>query len=207
MLCPYKIHPEKMNWIVDNIIEIIGTIAGLIFLYLEIKQNKWLWPVGLITSVMYIYVFFVAKLYADMSLQFYYVFISIYGWIVWSKGGSQKELPVTRLSKELFLILFGASMLIYAVISYILVAYTDGSIPYWDAFTTALSIVATWMLARKILEQWLVWVIVNAVSLGLYIYKGLYPTSVLFFFYTVLALVGYVQWKKDMLLSKVVSSN
>ncbi|PKQ65542.1 hypothetical protein BZG02_00610 [Labilibaculum filiforme] len=194
-----------MNWILDNIIEIIGTIAGLIFLYLEIKQNKWLWPVGLLTSIMYIYVFFVAKLYADMSLQFYYVFISIYGWIVWSKGTTKKELPVRRLSKELFLILFGASMLIYIAISFVLVNYTDGSIPYWDAFTTALSIVATWMLARKILEQWLVWVIVNAVSLGLYLYKGLYPTSVLFFFYTVLAVVGYVQWKKDMHFTEAIS--
>ncbi|PCH70951.1 MAG: hypothetical protein COC06_03145 [Bacteroidales bacterium] len=207
MLCPYKIYPQNMNWIFDNIIEIIGTIAGLIFLYLEIKQNKWLWPVGLFTSLMYIYVFFIAKLYADMSLQFYYVLISVYGWIAWSKGAGQKELPVTRLPKELFLILFGASMLIYVAISFVLVNYTDGSIPYWDAFTTALSIVATWMLARKILEQWLVWVIVNAVSLGLYIYKGLYPTSILFFFYTVLAVVGYIHWKKDMLLSKAVSSN
>lgn len=204
-MCPYNIHPNKMNWILDNIIEIVGTIAGLIFLYLEIKQNKWLWPVGLLTSVMYIYVFFVAKLYADMSLQFYYVIISIYGWIVWSKGISKKELPVTRLTKELFLILFGVSMLIYVLISFVLVNYTDGSIPYWDAFTTALSIVATWMLARKILEQWLVWFIVNAVSLGLYIYKGLFPTSILFFFYTVLALVGYWQWKKDMLSSEAIS--
>lgn len=198
-----------MNWIIDNIIEIIGTIAGLIFLYLEIKQNKWLWPVGLLTSVMYIYVFFVAKLYADMSLQFYYVIISIYGWIVWSRGSSKQkdELPVTHLSRKLFLVLFGVSMLIYVFISYVLVNFTDGSVPYWDAFTTALSIVATWMLARKILEQWLVWVVVNAVSLGLYIYKGLYPTSILFFFYTVLALYGYFQWKKDMLSSKAISHN
>ena len=201
-----KIH---MDWIINNIVEIIGTISGLIFLYLEIKQNKWLWPLGLLTSVMYIYVFFVAKLYADMSLQFYYVFISIYGWILWSRGTNQakKELPVTRLSKSLFLILFGASMIIYALISYILVNFTDGSIPYWDAFTTALSIVATWMLARKILEQWLVWVVVNAVSLGLYIYKGLYPTSILFFFYTVLAIVGYYQWKKDLTRSEAISHN
>lgn len=198
-----------MNWIIDNIIEIIGTIAGLIFLYLEIKQNKWLWPVGLLTSVMYIYVFFVAKLYADMSLQFYYVFISIYGWIIWSYGSNQskKELPVTHLSRKLFLILFGVSMAIYVFISYVLVNFTDGSVPYWDAFTTALSIVATWMLARKILEQWLVWVVVNAVSLGLYIYKGLYPTSILFFFYTVLAIIGYLQWKKDMPRSQAMSGN
>ncbi|MPQ45976.1 nicotinamide riboside transporter PnuC [Marinifilum sp. N1E240] len=198
-----------MDWIIDNIIEIIGTIAGLIFLYLEIKQNKWLWPVGLLTSVMYIYVFFVAKLYADMSLQFYYVFISIYGWIIWSHGSNQskKELPVTHLSRKLFLILFGVSMAIYVFISYVLVNFTDGSVPYWDAFTTALSIVATWMLARKILEQWLVWVVVNSVSLGLYIYKGLYPTSILFFFYTVLAVIGYLQWKKDMLRSQAMSGN
>nr|WP_320118452.1 nicotinamide riboside transporter PnuC [uncultured Marinifilum sp.] len=198
-----------MNWIVDNIIEIIGTLSGLIFLYLEIKQNKWLWPVGLLTSVMYIYVFFEAKLYADMSLQFYYVFISIYGWIIWSYGSNQikEELPVTHLSRKLFVTLFAVSMAIYVVISYVLVNFTDASLPYWDAFTTALSIVATWMLARKILEQWLVWVIVNAVSLGLYIYKGLYPTSILFFFYTVLAIIGYLQWKKDMLVSRAMSGN
>jgi nicotinamide mononucleotide transporter PnuC len=198
-----------MTWIIDNIVEIIGTISGLLFLYLEIKQNKWLWPVGLLTSVMYIYVFFVAKLYADMSLQFYYVFISIYGWIIWSKGTnkSDDQLPVVRLSRALFLTLFGASMLIYVFIAYILVNFTDASIPYWDAFTTALSIVATWMLARKILEQWLVWLVVNAVSMGLYIYKGLYPTTVLFFFYTVLALVGCLQWKKDMLRSQTISGN
>jgi nicotinamide mononucleotide transporter len=196
-----------MDWIINNIVEIIGTISGLIFLYLEIKQNKWLWPLGLLTSVMYIYVFFVAKLYADMSLQFYYVFISIYGWIIWSRGVEKKELPVSQLSRSLFFKLFVASMLIYALISYILVNFTDGSVPYWDAFTTALSIVATWMLARKILEQWLVWVVVNAVSFGLYIYKGLYPTSVLFFFYTTLAVVGYLQWKKDLKSQETVSGN
>ena len=195
-----------MNWIIDNIVEIIGTISGLLFLYLEIKQNKWLWPVGLLTSVMYIYVFFVAKLYADMSLQFYYVFISIYGWILWSKGKNQeeKELPVVRLHLNLSLKLVLASVGIYALIAYILVNFTDGSVPYWDAFTTALSIVATWMLARKILEQWLVWIVVNSVSLGLYIYKDLNFTAILFFFYTTMAVVGYLQWKKDMLRSQTI---
>jgi len=195
-----------MNWITDNIVEIIGTLSGLLFLYLEIKQNKWLWPVGLLTSVMYIYVFFVAKLYADMSLQFYYVFISIYGWILWSRGKKQqeKELPVIQLNMSLSLKLIVASIAIYALIAFILVNFTDGSVPYWDAFTTALSIVATWMLARKILEQWLVWIVVNSVSLGLYIYKDLNFTAVLFFFYTTMAVVGYLQWKKDMLRSQAI---
>ncbi|WP_282014402.1 nicotinamide riboside transporter PnuC [Marinifilum flexuosum] len=195
-----------MNWITDNIVEIIGTLSGLLFLYLEIKQNKWLWPVGLLTSVMYIYVFFVAKLYADMSLQFYYVFISIYGWILWSRGRKQqeKDLPVIRLNMSLSLKLLMASLAIYALIAFILVNFTDGSVPYWDAFTTALSIVATWMLARKILEQWLVWIVVNSVSLGLYIYKDLNFTAILFFFYTTMAIVGYLQWKKDMLRSQAI---
>ncbi len=190
-----------MDWILDHIVEVAGTISGLLFLYFEIKQNKWLWPVGLLTSLMYIYVFFAAKLYADMSLQVYYVVISIYGWLLWSHGNNnvKEELPVVSINRSLFFTLCLASVIIYILISYVLVNFTDGALPYWDAFTTALSIVATWMLAKKIIEQWLVWVIVNGVSLGLYFYKGLYPTSVLYFFYMSLSLVGYIQWKKDLL--------
>jgi len=197
-----------INWISENIVEIIGTLSGFIFLYLEIKQNKWLWPVGLFSSLMYIYVFFVSKFYADMGLQFYYVFISIYGWFHWSRANAQgkETLPVTHLTKSLFFKLFLASLFLYIGISLILIHHTDSPLPYWDAFTTALSIVATWMLARKILEQWLVWIIVDAVSMGLYIYKGLYPTSVLFLVYTALALVGYLQWKKEMVKSDAIES-
>jgi len=197
-----------LDWISTNIIEIIGTLSGFIFLYFEIKQSKWLWPVGLFSALMYIYVFFMAKFYADMGLQFYYVFISIYGWFHWSrsKGESAAELPVTTLKIGLFFKLLLASLFIYIAISFILVNYTDSPIPYWDAFTTALSIVATWMLARKILEQWLVWVIVDAVSLGLYLYKELYPTAILFAFYTILAVYGYFQWKKDIAKADAIES-
>ncbi len=182
--------------------EIIATILGLLFLFLEIKENEWMWFIGLITSAMYIYVFFDAKLYADMSLQVYYVVISIYGWIMWTKTKHEQsmvqQLEITHLSKNLGFVLFLTTGVIYVVIAYILVNFTDGSVPYWDAFTTALGIVATWMLAKKIIEQWWVWVIANAVSCGMYIYKGLYPTSFLFLVYTVLAVVGYYQWKRSM---------
>jgi len=197
-----------LDWISTNSVEIIGTLSGFIFLYFEIKQSKWLWPVGLFSALMYIYVFFMAKFYADMGLQFYYVFISIYGWIHWSRSNSQDkvELAVTSLRLSLFLKLLLASLFIYITISFILVNYTDSPIPYWDSFTTALSIVATWMLARKILEQWLVWVLVDAVSMGLYFYKELYPTAILFAVYTVLALYGYFQWKKDMINSEAIES-
>ncbi len=188
-----------LDWIITNAIELIGTLSGLFFLYFEIKQSKWLWPIGLFSSLMYIYVFFVSKFYADMGLQFYYVFISIYGWFHWerSKELNKQELPVVCLSKTLFFKLLLVSLLVYILIAFVLINFTDSPLPYWDSFTTALSIVATWMLARKILEQWLVWVLVNFVSMGLYFYKALYPTAILFAIYTALALYGYYQWKKD----------
>ncbi len=189
-------------------IEIIGTLSGFVFLYFEIKQSKWLWPVGLFSAVMYIYVFFMAKFYADMGLQFYYVFISVYGWFHWSisKSKSKKGLPITRLNLSILTRLILVSLVVYVAISFVLVNYTDSPLPYWDAFTTSLSIVATWMLAKKILEQWLVWVLVDAVSMGLYLYKELYPTTILFGVYTLLAVYGYIQWKKDMLKTEAIES-
>jgi nicotinamide mononucleotide transporter len=157
---------------------------------------------GVVTSALYIYVFFVSKFYADMGLQVYYLLISFYGWYLWVRGAGPREasaLPVSRLTYPLGVLLAGVSVVIFVFLAWLLKEFTDSPLPWWDAFTTALSVVATWMLARKILEQWLVWIVVNAVSLGLYIYKGLYPTSILFFFYTTMAVVGYLQWRKSYL--------
>jgi nicotinamide mononucleotide transporter len=190
-----------MEWLINNYIEVIGAVTGLIYLYLEIRQNIWLWPVGIITSAFYIYIFFVSKFYADMGLQVYYLVISIYGWHHWLTGGkgqNRDELPITRIDWRTALILLPITIAIFAIIAFVLIRYTDSPVPLGDAFTTALSITATWMLARKIIEQWWVWVVVNLVSLGLYVYKGLYPTSVLFFFYFSMAIVGYFEWKRAM---------
>jgi nicotinamide mononucleotide transporter len=184
----------------DFFIEILGAVTGLIYLYFSIKQNIWLWPWGIITSILYIYVFFRAKFYADMSLQFYYLGISAYGWYFWQKGGKKEKgsvLPIIRAKvKEWFLFVL-ITILLTLISGYGLDHYTDSPLPYWDAFTTAGSIVATWMLARKYLEQWLFWIVIDAVSLGTYIYKGLYPTVILFSVYTGLAVVGYFQWRKE----------
>lgn len=190
-----------LTWIFDNYLELIGTLSGLIYLYLEIKQKFWLWPLGLVTSSVYVIVFLQSKFYADMSLQFYYIGISIYGWYWWLHGGEsagKKELPVSRITPKLTLILSGITLLLFYLIALVLRDYTDSPVPYGDAFTTALSITATWMLARKIIDHWWVWAVVNSVSLVLYVYKGLYPTSVLFFFYATMSVVGYYQWKKTL---------
>lgn len=188
-----------MDWIIDNWIEITGSIAGFIYIFFEINASKWMWPVGLFTAIFYVAVFFSSKFYADMSLQFYYIGVSIYGWYWWiNKGKKGKTLEISRLSKTLFYKLVLASVLIFILIAFILTNYTDSPLPYWDAMTTALSIVATWMLARKIIEQWWLWVFIDFVSMGLYLYKGLYPTSILFVVYTALAIVGYYKWKTMM---------
>lgn len=154
---------------------------------------------------MYIWVYYQSKFYADMSLQVYYLVISIYGWLHWvfgknkrKKQDGEKKLPVARLSgKEWWWSILG-SVVAFVIIWYILKNYTDSPVPVGDAFTTALSFVATWMLARKIIENWLFWIVVDLVSTGLYIYKGLYPTAMLFLFLTVMAVIGYNAWKKDL---------
>lgn len=184
-------------WLLCNSIEVVATITGLIYLVYSVKGNVLLWLFGLITSLLYVYVFFQSKIYADMGINIYYVVISIYGWIHWSKPGKNaNELPVSKIRLPLGFILLLISILLFVFIAYILRKYTDSDIALWDAFTTALSIVATWMLARKILEHWLIWIVVDSVSAGLYIYKGLYPTVLLFIVYTSLAILGYIEWQK-----------
>ena len=186
-----------MNWIIENWIEIVGALIGFIYIFFEIKVNKWMWPIGILTSIFYIIIFFNSKFYADMSLQFYYIVISIIGWYWWNKEQNlNKELKIRKLNKTLLLQLILSSTIVFIFLSYILVNYTDSPLPYWDSLTTALSIIATWMLARKIIEQWILWIIIDLISMLLYLYKGLYPTSILFLIYSGLAIIGYLQWKK-----------
>lgn len=191
-----------LDWFYIHYQEILGTVFSLIYLYFSIKQNIWLWPLGLISSAIYVYVFFSAGIYADMGLQVYYVVISIYGWYRWS-GGENKDketanLPVKHTDELTAVYLLIITSVLFIIIAQILMRYTDSQIPYWDAFTTAASITATWMLAKKYIEHWLIWIVVDLVSTGLYVYKNLYFTVFLYAVYTAMAIVGYVQWKKSM---------
>ncbi len=185
----------------DFFIEIVGAVTGLIYLYFSIKQNIWLWPWGIITSLIYVYVFFQAKFYADMSLQFYYLGVSIYGWYFWrsvQKDDQKKQTSIIRTSTSEWMVFVSVTILLSWAFGYGLDNFTDSPLPYWDAFTTAGSVVATWMLARKYLEHWLFWIVIDIVSLGTYIYKGLYPTVVLFSVYSAMAVIGYFQWRKEL---------
>jgi len=189
------------DWVSRNWVEIAGAILGMAYVFLSIKQHILTWLLGLLTSFLYIIVFFNSGFYADMALQSYYVFVSVYGWILWAKGTKKDEgkegLLVTKTSKKLFFILVPISSVLWFLIWIILKTFTDSIVPIGDSFTTAMSIVATWMLARKKLEHWIVWVVVDAVCVILFLWKGLYPTVALYIVFTVAAAWGYFEWSKD----------
>lgn len=189
-----------LTYFETNWIEIVGALLSLIYLYLSIKQNISLWIFGFFASAFYIVVFFQSKFYADMSLQFYYLGVSVYGWINWKYGTHQsgKELPATRTTKSMTFQLSLASVLIYLIYYIILAKFTDSTIPIADSMVGMLSVIGTWMLARKLIENWLVWIIADGLATGLFFYKELYITAILFIIYTAMAAVGYWQWKKTM---------
>jgi nicotinamide mononucleotide transporter len=191
------------NWLSNNYIEIFGAITGIIYVFLEIRQTIWLWPVGIITAAVYIWVFFTSKFYADMSLQGYYLVISCLGWYWWARringrqgDGENKTLQVTRLELRTGVVLGIVFVLLYAILWFLLSRFTDSPVPEWDSFLTSLSIVATWMLARKIYEHWLLWIVVNSVSAVLFLTKGLYPTVILYVVYGIMSFAGLAAWKK-----------
>lgn len=193
-----------VNYIFEHWVEMLGSILSIIYLYLSVKQKAGLWIFGFLCSLLYTAVFFQSKFYADMTLQVYYMGVSIFGWISWTAGkkNSTKDLPIKHTTEMSGLIIALIAFMLFLLYRFILINYTDSPLPNADSFTTALSIVATWMLARKMVEHWLIWIVVDAVSAGLYFYKELYPTALLFIVYTIMAVVGYVQWRTSMQASK-----
>lgn len=201
------------SWITDNSIELFGAITGIVYVFLEIRQKTWLWPVGIITSAVYVWVFFTGKLYADMSLQVYYVVISALGWYWWVRGqgrgaggkGDVKDpitnaLKVTHIKRSLAIKLTAILIVLYIGIYLALTELTDSPVAGWDAFITSLSIIGTWMLARKIYEHWYLWIMVNSVSVIICLMRGLYPTVALYAVYLVMSFIGLYQWKKSIAL-------
>jgi nicotinamide mononucleotide transporter len=199
------------HWISNNYLEIFGALTGIIYVILEIKQNMWLWPVGIVTSAVYIYVFFHGKLYADMSLQGYYLLVSLLGWYWWIRGSELRDLKIDtppsrlvvhRLNTKSGIALTIVFILLYFIIWYILSRFTDSPVPAFDSFITSLSIVATWMLARKIFEHWYLWIIVNSSAAILFFTRGLYPTVILYIVYCIMSFAGLYEWRKSMLKSE-----
>ncbi|MCP5425923.1 MAG: nicotinamide mononucleotide transporter [Gammaproteobacteria bacterium] len=180
-------------------IELIATIFGLLCVALTVRQHIACWPTGLIMVSLYILIFHQARLYSDMGLQVVYVFLQIYGWYHWLHGGRDGGvLIVSRLSGNAWLLWLGIAAVGTVGLGASMRYYTDAALPFWDAATTVLSLIAQWLMARKILESWLIWVTVDVLSIGIYLVKGLYPTAVLYMAFLGLATLGFFAWRKTL---------
>jgi nicotinamide mononucleotide transporter len=178
-------------------IEVLGFVTGVGCVWLAARENVWNWPIAIVNAASYIIVFFGAKLYADAGLQFVYVAISVYGWWSWLHGGrDHSELPVSRVRSGSLPLLALVTVASTAAIMFLLRRFTDSTVPFWDALTTAMSLTAQYMLARKIIENWWLWMAADVLYVALYIYKALYLTAVLYAIFFVLCVVGLLRWHK-----------
>ena len=181
--------------------EIIGTVLGVIGVWLMIRQNIWNWPVGLVQVAVYTWVFYDARLYSDAILQILFFAIQGYGWWHWWRGrhtGARSELPVTRLSGRAI----GGGVIVGAAVAAgwgtFMQRTTDAALPYWDAFILVFSLMAQWLQARKKLENWAGWLGVNTVGIGVYWVKDLRLTAGLYLVFWLMALWGWREWRRAM---------
>ncbi|MBR5864102.1 MAG: nicotinamide mononucleotide transporter [Alistipes sp.] len=182
-------------------LQIVGVVLGLLYLWLEYKANIWLWVVGLIMPIVHGTLYFRSGLYADFSMQLYYIAAGVYGLIVWGRGAKKSNhdtLKITSTPLAVWVAVAGVYALLHGAIYLFLVSFTDSTVPFWDSLTTALCIVAYWMLSRKYVEQWLVWLVVDVITVGLYLYKDIPLTAGLYALYSVLAVAGYLRWRRMM---------
>ena len=184
-------------WQGQSWLEVIGVITGLLCVYLAAKNVIWNWPFAIISVTIYIFIFFKSRLFADMGLQFYFLATNIYGWYFWSrKPATDDKIPVVLIKKQEAIISLIA-IAIFTVFLGSVLKYTTASYPYIDSFCTAVSLVAQFFLARKVLENWLLWIFVDVIYVGVYIFKGLHLTALMYAIYVAIALMGYIDWKKD----------
>ena len=189
-------------------LELTGTLVGLIYLWLEYRASVWLWAANIVMPLIYIFVYYDSGFYADMGINVYYLVASLYGWIMWRRGRDNgKELPISHTPRREIALMGSVFAVLMLGIWLILINFTDSTVPLGDTFTTALSVVALYMLAKKYVEQWLVWIVVDVVCAALYIYKGLYPTAILYLLYSVVAWFGYCRWLKMMKNDESLSTN
>ena len=183
-------------------LQIVGVVLGLLYLWLEYKANIWLWVVGLIMPIVHGTLYFQSGLYADFSMQLYYIAAGVYGLIVWGRGSKKdkdkSELKISTTPLAVWVAIVGVYAILHCSIYMFLVNFTDSTVPFWDSLTTALCVVAYWMLSRKYIEQWLVWLVVDVVTVGLYLYKDIPLTAGLYALYSTLAVVGYLRWRRVM---------
>lgn len=176
-------------------LEGIAVFFGVASVFYSMRERIWVYPTGIVSTLIYVWICYEYKLYADMGINAYYFGMSLYGWYIWTRPrGASSVLPVTWLDAKGWAIVGMMAVGSYLILSTVLSEFTDSDVPYWDSFTTASAFVGMWLMARKKVENWIFWIITDLVSVPLYFYKGLPLTSFQFLFFTVLATIGLVAW-------------
>lgn len=193
-------------------LDIATTLLGIVYLILEYRASIALWIVGIVMPAMDVYLYWQHGLYGDAGMAVYYAIAALYGYAVWLFGKKQGQtageaMPITRFPRRLLFRTCGAFFVVWAAVYYVLVSYTDSTVPLLDAFTNAMSFVGLWALARKYIEQWLFWILVDAISCYLYVVKGIPFKAALYGLYTVIAVMGYYKWKSMMIQDTASETN
>ena len=187
------------TFIAAHWLDIVTTILGLAYILLEYKASAWMWLAGFLMQALGIVLYYQKGLYADCGMEFYYLAMTVYGFIAWMRHKQKAaDLPIRHMPKKLAFMWIGLAVAIWAAIYFLLSKFTNSNVPVADAFTTALSIVGIWALARKYLEQWFVWIVVDVVTCALYFYKDIPFKASLYGLYVIIAVFGYFKWKKMM---------
>lgn len=189
---------EQLNWL-----DILGTVIGLVYIYQEYRASIWLWVTGIIMPVTYMFVYLDAGLYADFGMQVYYALAAIYGLLVWKFGRKRgqsdgAEMPITHVKRALLPVSLLLFLVAWGGIYLVLIHFTNSNVPVLDSFGNALSIVGLWWLARKYVEQWWLWIVIDSELSALYVYKGLPFTAGLYALYVIIAIMGYFKWRRMM---------
>ncbi|HNR41646.1 MAG TPA: nicotinamide riboside transporter PnuC [Bacteroidales bacterium] len=186
------------SWINDNIIEVFGVASGIAYVILEIRRSIFLWPLGIITSAAYIYIFARNGFYANMGLQGYYLVISVYGWYRWNRPVGQDVPEIRRIDRKTGAWCLTSAVALWVLLWFLLDKATGSPVALWDGLIASLSVVATWMLTRKYFELWFVWLAANAIAVVVYLSSQLYPTGLLFLVYFSMSVVGAKEWRRVM---------
>ena len=186
-----------IDYLRQNWLENFGIITSLICIWLNTQQNIWGWFWAIISSAIYGIIFYQSRLFSDMGLQGIFILLSVYGWYAWRFKSEEKiALSVSKITPKLSLICLTFFVIFTLISGYLFSQYSRASLPYLDSSLTAISLIATWMTARKYLENWILWIFANIIYVGMYFYKGLHGTAVLYILLIVLAVKGYRNWVK-----------
>jgi nicotinamide mononucleotide transporter len=178
----------------------VASLLALAMVGCNMREIHWGWPLAIVSSLLYVAVFAKARIYGDASLQVFFAFVALWGWAQWLRGhrADGSALHVTRLSPRGIALTLVACALAWPAVALFLRRFTDTDVPWWDGFATGLSLVGQFLLGRKFIENWLIWLAVNVVSVGLFIHKGLWLTVGLYAVFAVLSVAGYIAWRQRM---------